>query len=143
MKEVAKYNLFKGLSTICTIGTPMITLLLNGDFLVQTSSTSISAAGIFVLLIVALLCKDKLLENFKMPPVFIICLLSFVLICMIESILIPIKTVCIATMITSGIDEFTFKRLYKNLEKHLPENASDYKHVGFLFTTTNKLRSND
>lgn len=142
MKAVAKYNTFKGVSTACTIGTPILTLLLSGDFIVESPKNSISAAGVFVLLLVALFSKDKLLENFKMPPTFIVCLASFLVICLIESILIPIKTVCISTMITSGIDEFTFKRMYKSIEKSLPETMADYKHIGFIFTTTNKLEAN-
>lgn len=143
MKKVAKYNLLKGVSTLCTLGTPMVTLLLSGDFLIKSSSTSISAAGVFVLLIMALFFKDKILENFKMPPVFIVCLIAFVFICLIESILVPIKTVCITTMVTSGIDEFTFKRMYKELEMTFPENVSLYKHVGFIMTTTKKLEGGD
>lgn len=143
MKEVAKYNLFKGLSTLCTIGTPIITLLCCGDFLVENSKTSISAAGVFVILLMALFCKDKLAENFKMPSAFILCLIVLILIWLIESILVPIKTVCISTMITSGIDEVSFKRLYKDIEKSLPENTSSYKHIGFIFTTTNKLKGGD
>ena len=143
MKDVAKYNINKGVSTGLTVGTPIVTLALNGDFFRHRSDTAMSAAAIFVLLICVFLFKDKILENFKMPPVAILCLIMFILIAIIESIIVPIKNVCIMTMISTGIDEFTFKKSYKNLERCLPENASEYKHMGFIFTTTNKLKGGD
>ena len=139
MKPVAKYNVFKGVSTLLTLGTPIITLCSCGDFFVHRSDTAVSASGVFVLLILAILFKDKLMERFKMPPAFVICLIAFILICMIESILFPIKMVCIVTMITSGVDEITFKRFYKDIEQTLPTEYSKYKHIGFIFTTSKKL----
>ena len=42
-------------------------------------------------------------------------------------------------MITSGVDEITFKKWYKVIETTLPENVSAYKTAGFIFTTTKKL----
>lgn len=139
MKSVAKYNLFKGLSTVCTMGTPLITLLLCGDFIKKTPNASVSASGVFVLLLMFMFFKDKILENFKMPPTFILCLIIFIGVVLIENILMPIKTICIVTMATSGIDEFTFKKFYKKLERSFPDNVDDYKHVGFIFTTTSNL----
>lgn len=139
MKQVAKYNIFKGVSTGLTIGTPIVTLACCGEFFVHNTGTSLSAAGVFTLLIVLLFMKDKIAEEFKMPPVFVLCLVGLILICMIESILVPIKSVLTATLITSGVDEFTFKQLYKNLEMRLPETAKSYKKMGFIFTTTKKL----
>lgn len=139
MKQVAKYNLFKGVSTLLTIGTPIVTLAFCGDFFVHNSGTSLSAAGVFTLLIVLLFCKDKLAEEFKMPPTFIVCLVGLILICMIESILVPIKSVLTATIITTGIDEFTFKQMYKDIELRMPDRAKSYKKFGFVFTTTKKL----
>lgn len=139
MKTVAKYNTFKGISMALTGATPILTLVSCGDFLVKNSGTSVSAAGIFVLLIVAILFKDKILENFKLPPAFIICGLVFVLICMIESILLPVKTVCLTTMVATGIDEFTFKRLYKKLEFKFPEEAKSSKHFGFICASSKNL----
>lgn len=139
MKQVAKYNIYKGVSTLMTFGTPIVTLACCGDFFVHNSGTSISAAGVFVILIVALLFKDKLLENFKLPPTFILCGIGLVLILMIESILVPIKIVFLTTLIATGVDEFTFKRMYKELETLLPKATETFKHFGFIFTTTNKL----
>ena len=64
MKPVAKYNTCKGVSTVLTVGTPIITLLCCGDMFVHKSSTAISAAGMFGILIAALFLKDKIAENF-------------------------------------------------------------------------------
>ena len=143
MKKVAKYNIYKGVSTLLTFGTPIATLACCGDMFVHRSDTALSAAGIFVLLILAVIFKDKILENFKMPPVALLTFLTFVLILMIENILTPIKTVCLTTMISTGVDEFTFKRLYKELECTLPEKTKLYKKAGFIFTTTDKLEGGD
>lgn len=139
MKNVAKYNIFKGISTLLTFGTPLLTLSCCGDFFVHRSETAISAAGIFAIVICLLLFKDKLLENWKMPSAFFTSLVMFILILLVESIIIPIKYVCIATLISTGVDEVSFKRLYKNIEIQLPEQASSFKHFGFLFTTSNRL----
>ena len=141
MKIVAKYNLFKGVSTGLTMGTPIITLACCGDLFVHRSDTAISAAGIFAILVSILLFKDKILENWKMPSAFITSIVLFIAIIMVERILLPIKCVCIATIAATGIDEFTFKRIYKDTELLLPKEAESYKHVGFLFTSTKKLQS--
>lgn len=139
MKSVAKYNTFKGISTVLTVGTPIITLCSCSDFFVHQSSTAISAGGIFAILLTVLLAKDKIAENFKIPSAFVISLVTFVLLCMIESLIRPLKYVCIATMCTSGIDELTFKRFYKNIELTFPSNFHSKKFAGFMFTTTNSL----
>lgn len=139
MKTIAKYNSCKGASISLTFLTPIVTLLSCGDFIVKNDGASISAAGVFVILISLLLTKDKILENFKMPPAFVLCLVILILVCMIEAILMPIKIVCITTMISTGIDEFTFKRAYKVIETTLPENAKLYKHVGFICTSSKNL----
>ena len=139
MKMVAKYNLFKGISTLATIGTPIITLLSCSNLFVHRSDTAISAAGIFAILIVILLFKDKIAENFKVPSAFVLSTVVFVLILLVENIIVPIKYVALATMVTSGIDEVTFKRIYKSIELQLPEAAKYKKFAGFLFTTTKKL----
>lgn len=139
MKSVAKYNLFKAISTLLTVGTPITTLCVSSDLFIHRSETAISAAGVFVILITILLFKDKIAENFKMPSAFVVSLIFFILILMLEKILLPIKYVCITTMIATGIDELSFKRFYKNVELTLPEKAFAYKHIGFIFTTTNKL----
>lgn len=136
---VIKYNAFKGVSTLLTVGTPLITLSCFGDLLVKRSETAISAAGIFTLLIVALFFKDKIAEKFKSPSALVVASIVLVICILTEHIIIPVKYVCIATIAASGIDELTFKRWYKEVEKKFPEQASDYKHIGFIFTTTKKL----
>lgn len=139
MKPVAKYNLCKGASTVCTVGAPIITLICQSEFFVHRSSTAISAAGVFALLIALLFTKDKIAENFKMPSAFVLSFVFYVLILIVEKILLPIKIVCIVTMVTSGLDEFTFKKWYKSIESHLPVDLSDKKHFGFLFTTSKSI----
>lgn len=139
MKNVAKYNLYKGISTVLTIGTPMVTLLSCSELFVHRSETAISAAGMFTLFIVVLFFKDKIAENLKVPSAFVLSLVSFILLLMIEEIMLPMKYVCIATMCTSGIDELTFKRFYKTIERRLPDSASDFKYFGFIFSTTDAL----
>ena len=141
MKKVAKYNACKGVSTALTIGTPIVTLACCGDFYVHRSDTAISAAGMFSLFIVLLLFKDKFAEKFKMPSAFILSVVMFILLIMLEKIMLPIKYVCIATMISTGVDELTFKRFYKQIELFLPQEAQAFKHVGFIFTTTKKLEA--
>ena len=141
MKQVAKYNAFKGVSTALTIGTPIVTLACCGDFFVHRSDTAISAAGMFALFIVVLLFRDKFAENFKMPSAFILSLVMFILLLMVEKIMLPMKYVCIATMIATGADELTFKRFYKQIELMLPQQAHAFKHVGFIFTTTKNLEA--
>lgn len=141
MKQVAKYNTYKGVSTALTIGTPIVTLACCGDFFVHRSDTAISAAGMFALFIVVLLFKDKFAENLKMPSAFILSSVMFILLIMVEKIMLPMKYVCIATMISTGIDELTFKRFYKQIELLLPEQAQAFKHVGFIFTTTKNLEA--
>ena len=143
MKDVCKYNLFKGVSTVLTIGTPITTLLLQGDFFRHRSDTSVSAAAVIAILISLLFCKDKLFENFKMPPVAVVCLILYILISIIQSIIVPIKNVCFITMFITGADECTFKRVYKNVERTLPKQTENYKHIGFIFTTTKKLKGGD
>lgn len=141
MKNVAKYNIFKGVSTLLTLGTPAITLLCCGDFFVHRSDTAMSAAGILVMIITLFFAKDKLAENFKMPAPFILCAIGLVLVVMIENIIYPIKMVLITTLIATVIDEFTFKMFYKKAERKLPPEHVDYKKFGFIFTTTDNLEA--
>lgn len=141
MKQVAKYNTCKGVSTALTIGTPIVTLACCGNFFIHRSDTSISAAGMFALFIVILLFKDKFAENFKMPSAFILSSVMFILLLMVEKIILPIKYVCITTMIATGVDELTFKRLYKEIELMMSEQAKIFKHMGFIFTTTENLEA--
>lgn len=139
MKTVAKYNLFKGISTFLTIGSPIVTLLLNNALFVQRSDTAMSFAAIIGILIAALFAKDKLAENLKVPSAFVVSTVLFVLILVVEKVVEPVKYVCLITMITSGVDEITFKRFYKAIELQFPEGASAYKICGFMATTTDKI----
>lgn len=139
MKPVAKYNLNKGVSTLLTVGTPIVTLASCSDFFVHRSDTAISAAGMFAIFISLLFLKDKIAENFKMPCAFIISAASLVLLLLVESLLRPLKYVCIATLIATGIDELTFKRFYKQLYITFPDNSEVFKIAGFMFTTSSKL----
>lgn len=139
MKQVGKYNTFKGISTLLTIGTPIITLACCGDFFVERPATAISAAGVFAILIALLFAKDKLAEKIKTPSAFIISAAVLVIIVVVENIILPMKYVCIATMIASGVDELTFKRLYKALEYKMPQCWQAYEHFGFIFAKTQDI----
>lgn len=143
MKTVAKYNTSKAVSTVLSVGTPLITLACCGDFFVHRSETAISAAGIFAILIAMLFFKDKIAEKFKSPSALVVSIVVLVLILLVENILYPVKCVCIATIAACGVDELTFKSWYKKIEKGLPENSDVYKHFGFIFTTTQKLMSEE
>lgn len=139
MKQVGKYNTFKGISTLLTIGTPIITLACCGDFFTERPATAISAAGVFAILIALLFAKDKLAEKIKTPSAFIISAAVLVIIVVVENILLPMKYVCIATMIASGVDELTFKRMYKALECKMPQCWQAYEHFGFIFAKTQDI----
>ena len=139
MKQVGKYNTFKGISTLLTMGTPIITLACCGDFFVERPATAISAAGVFAILIALLFAKDKLAEKIKTPSAFIISAAVLVIIVVVENILLPMKYVCIATMIASGVDELTFKRMYKALECKMPQCWQAYEHFGFIFAKTQAI----
>lgn len=140
MKPVAKYNTCKGISTFLTLGTPITTLAICGAEIV-TPAGKISFAGAMVILITLLFAKDKLAENFKVPSAFVVSIVGFMLILLIENILVPIKAVFIATMITSGIDELTFKSFYKQIETLLPKQTKAFKKVGFIFASSEKILS--
>lgn len=141
MKQVAKYNTYKGVSTLLTLGTPTITLACCGEFFVHRSDTAISAAGMFALILLFFLFKDKIAEHWKVPSAFVMSLAVFVLIITVEKIMLPVKYVCITTMIATGLDEITFKRFYKQLEALMPEQAQLYKHLGFIFTSSKTLET--
>lgn len=139
MKQVGKYNTFKGISTLLTIGTPIITLACCGDFFVERPATAVSAAGVFAILIALLFAKDKLAEKLKSPSAVIVSAAVLVIIVVVENILLPMKYVCIATMIASGVDELTFKRMYKALECKMPQCWQAYEHFGFIFAKTQDI----
>ena len=63
MKDVGKYNIYKGVSTVLTLGAPIVTLFACGDFFLERSDRTISAAAVFTILVVLLLGRDKLAEK--------------------------------------------------------------------------------
>ena len=103
------------------------------------SETAISAAGIFTILILLLFTKDKIAEYFKAPSAAILSFVTLILILLIENIIVPMKTICITTLIATGVDEFTFKRMYTVAQNKLPGIANNYKHVGFIFAKQQTL----
>ena len=86
MTKVAKYNTFKGISTGITFGAPIATMLSVGELLVERPSTAISGGAVFALLLSALLLKDKLAENFKMPSALVIAVMVFVFCVLVEKL---------------------------------------------------------
>ena len=141
MKDVGKYNIFKGVSTVLTMGAPIVTLFACGDFFLERSDRTVSAAAVFTILVVLLLGRDKLAEKMKFPSAFILSLGVLVFITIIENIVYPIKIVCIVTAITSGLDKVTFEHLYKNVEAVLPDVYKGFTHCGFICTTTENLQA--
>ena len=139
MKTVGKYNLYKGVSTALTVGTPIGALLLCSDMFIHRSDTAISAAGVFAFLFALLFMKDKLMENFKMPSPLIISIAGLIIIIMIESILDPLKIVFVSTIASCGIDALTFRHLYKSIENEYESELKKYKHFGFVFGSTDKI----
>ena len=135
MGSIAKYNIFKGVSTVLTIGTPIITLLCTNSFFRTRSTTAISAAGILGILIVLLFAKDKIAEKFKFPGAFPLCLGLLILLYLVEHIVVPMKYVLWTSTIAAGLDTITFKVYYKQQEALLPPEAQAYKHFGFIFAT--------
>ena len=139
MKPVAKYNTCKGISTALTVGTPIVTLCCCSDMFIHRSETAISAAGIFAILLALLFAKDKIAENFKVPSAFVVSLVSLIAICMVEELIQPLKYVCITTLCTTGVDEVTFKRMYKRIESKFPQGYESNKIAGFMVTTSSSL----
>lgn len=143
MKLVAKYNTFKALSLAVTAGVPIATAAIFSNMFVQSTSTSISTAGVIALLIAALTFKDKLLEEIKFPTGFKISVALLIIILVIESIIVPMKLVLISACIAFGGDTLIFKRIYTNVEYDLPEKHNKYKHFGFIFCKTETLIGED
>ena len=139
MKPVLKYNICKAVSTVLTVGTPIITLCSCSQLFIHRSDTAVSAAGVFAILLSLLFLKDKIMKNFKMPSAFIISICLLVMLSLVESLLAPLKYVCIATICTTGIDELTFKRWYKSLELTFPKGYESVQMFGFITVTTDKL----
>ncbi len=131
MTKVAKYNTYKGISTALTFGTPIITMLIVGDFFTARPATAISGAAVFAMLLSALLTKDKLAEKFKAPSALVVAVIVFVLCVVVENIILPVKIISLATIIACGVDELTFKGFYKRLELSFPQQAQALKKFGF------------
>lgn len=132
MTKVAKYNLFKGISTALTFGTPIITMMISGNMFVKQPSTAISGAAVFAFLLSALLLKDKLAEKFKSPSALVISVAVFILCAVVENIILPMKIISITTIIACATDELSFKRLYKGIEIVLPQETDRVKRFGFI-----------
>ena len=132
MKLVAKYNVFKAISLLLTVSTPILTMFSCSEFIVHRSDTAISTAGLITIVISVLLLKDKILENFKVPSPFVFSLIALILIVCLESIIYPIKCILVSTVVVTGIDTFTFRRIYKDAERFLPDNIDKYKKFGFI-----------
>ena len=132
MSNVVKYNLCKGASTALTVCTPIATLCSCSELFVHRSDTAISAAGIFTILLSLLFFKDKIVESFKMPSAFVLSIVMLIFITVIESIILPLKYVCIATIVASGIDELSFKRMYKRTENTCFKDCNVSKTLGFI-----------
>lgn len=143
MTDVAKYNTYKGISTALTFGTPMVTLLCTGRFFVHRPATAISGAAVFAILLAALLTKDKLAEKFKAPSALVVAIVVFVFCIIAENILLPLKVVSLTTIIACGVDEATFKNLYKRVELSFPKEAEALKRFGFYGrqSTIDKLKA--
>lgn len=132
MTNVAKYNACKGVSTGLTFGAPLITAACMGGFFKQQPSTAISGAAVFAILLAALLAKDKIAEKFKAPSALIVAIAAFVFCLIVESILYPVKVISCVTIIACGVDELTFKHIYKIVELKLPQQAQGLKKFGFF-----------
>lgn len=131
MTDVAKYNTCKGISTALTFGTPIATMLAVGDFFTKRPATAVSGAAVFALLIVALFTKDKLAEKFKAPSALKLSLIAFGICALIRNIIDPIMYISGMTIIACGVDELTFKNLYKRIETSFPKKAEELKRFGF------------
>ena len=138
MREVGKYNLFKGLSIGFTCMPTLISATSYSDIIAHDSKASISLVGIIGILLAVLFLKNKIAENLKVPSPFIIATILFVIIILIENLLLPVKTTCLVVMIVCGIDEISFKHIYKKIELKLP-NGEFYKHFGFYICKTEKI----
>lgn len=131
MTNIAKYNTYKGISTGLTFGTPIIAAACLGDFFVQSPEAAMSGTAVFAVLLAALFAKDKVAERFKAPSALIVALIVFIFCVVVENILFPLKIVSAVTMAACGVDELTFKGLYKRTELKLPQSAQAFKHLGF------------
>lgn len=140
MKKVFKYNLFKSLSLLVTCVPSFLVTAYYGDFIIRDSKATISFAGVMSILVAVLFLKNKIAENFKVPSPFIVACVLFFLTILIEHILLQVKMTCLVIMISTGIDELSFKRIYKSIEVLMPEKIKAYKHLGFYICKSDKLK---
>lgn len=139
MKQVAKYNTYKAVSTVLTVGTPIATLACCGDFFVHRSDTAISAAAVFAFLLSMLFVKDKMLEFLKSPTALKVAIIGFVFCVVLQNLITPLQWVFGMTIAASAVDELTFKRWYKAIAVSFPEKYKQYEHFGFMFCKTETL----
>lgn len=131
MTKVAKYNIFKGISTALTFGAPIVSMLCMGEAFISRPATAISGVGVFALLMSALFLKDKLAEKFRAPSALVLSIVVFVFCVLVENVIRPLKIMALVTIIVCGVDELTFKGLYKRIELAFPEQAAASKRFGF------------
>lgn len=55
----------------------------------------------------------------------------------------PIKCVLISTVVVTGIDTVTFRRIYKDAERFLPDNIDKFKKFGFIPYKTEVVTGED
>ena len=139
MTQVAKYNLYKAISTVLTVGTPIATLACCGDLFVHRTDTAISAAGVFAFLLSLLFIKDKLLEFMKTPTALKVAIIGLVFCIIADKLILTLKIVFIATIIASSVDELTFKRFYKKLLISMPQGYQEFEHFGFIWCKNSTL----
>lgn len=140
MNKIAKYNVFKLLSILITCVPVLIVTSRYTDFIVYSSGATMSFTAIIGVFIAGLFLKNKIIENFKVPSPFMVSAILFVIILLIEEILIPAKAICLTSMIACGIDEISFKRIYKRIELLLPDNAKAHRFLGFYTCRLSTLR---
>ena len=133
MTPVCKYNISKAVSIVLTMGTPVVTLFSCSSLYIHRSETALSAGGVLLVLILALIFKDKLLENFKAPSPLIFCLIGTIIVIMVQYIMSTILYIFVASTIACGIDALTFRSICKKYDILLPRKTEAYKHWGFIF----------
>ena len=74
-KSQEKFSMMKlkAISMILSVGTPSATMIILNESLANSPAGAISIVGVIVILISALIMKDKIAENFKMPSCSIYC----------------------------------------------------------------------
>lgn len=138
---VAKYNIFKAISTVLTFGTPIVSVIACGGFYRNDGGACVSLAAVMAFLLSALFLKDKLAEQFKSPTALKISAAGLIFCFIVEAIVQAMQVMFGCTVIACLIDETTFKRFYVEMERKFPEDARVYKHIGFYIMNSDKLNS--